>query len=290
MDNQAVISEYINELKKSISELAADSALAKAQRTVLTASNNAAIAERDSIITSLNDKVVNLETSEKVQVTPKDEYSYGDEVTEKEDDFTYGNDVEPVAEEVDDFTYANDVEPVTEEVDEVTEELTQTDSSNKSTIEVDLFRQVEKLKASTAEQEDYIVRLEAGIAEGNTVIADAEGSRDEALQKLKDLKDKQDSDLQKVKDLESSRNIAIQKIQDLESSRNVALQKAKELEEKLKQRPAPAPVSNVVSMNAKKLQEDFIKLEIQNSKLMRDLGSAENKIKELKNKATKSKK
>ena len=41
---------------------------------------------------------------------------------------------------------------------------------------------------------------------------------------------------------------------------------------------------------AKKLQEDFIKLEIQNSKLMRDLGSAENKIKELKNKATKSKK
>ena len=104
------------------------------------------------------------------------------------------------------------------------------------------------------------------------------------------MKDKQDSDLQKVKDLESSRNIAIQKIQDLESSRNVALQKAKELEEKLKQRPAPAPVSNVVSMNAKKLQEDFIKLEIQNSKLMRDLGSAENKIKELKNKATKSKK
>ena len=274
MDNQAVISEYINELKKSISELAADSALAKAQRTVLTASNNAAIAERDSIITSLNDKVVNLETSEKVQETPTDEYSYGDEVTEKVDDFTYGN----------------DVEPVTEKVVEVTEELTQTDSSNKSTIEVDLFRQVEKLKASTAEQEDYIARLEAGIAEGNTVIADAEGSRDEALQKLKDLKDKQDSDLQKVKDLESSRNIAIQKIQDLESSRNVALQKAKELEEKLKQRPAPAPVSNVVSMNAKKLQEDFIKLEIQNSKLMRDLGSAENKIKELKNKATKSKK
>ena len=81
MDNQAVISEYINELKKSISELAADSALAKAQRTVLTASNNAAIAERDSIITSLNDKVVSLETSEKVQETPKDEYSYGDEVT-----------------------------------------------------------------------------------------------------------------------------------------------------------------------------------------------------------------
>ena len=287
MDNQAVISEYINELKKSISELAADSALAKAQRTVLTASNNAAIAERDSIITSLNDKVVSLETSEKVQETPKDEYSYGDEVTEKVDDFTYGNDVEPVAEEVDDFTYANDVEPVTEEV---TEELTQTDSSNKSTIEVDLFRQVEQLKASTAEQEDYIKRLEAGIEEGNTVIADAEGSRDEALQKLKELKDKQDSDLQKVKDLESSRNVAIQKIQDLESSRNVALQKAKELEEKLKQRPAPAPVSNVVSMNAKKLQEDFIKLEIQNSKLMRDLGSAENKIKELKNKATKSKK
>ena len=99
MDNQAVISEYINELKKSISELAADSALAKAQRTVLTASNNAAIAaiaERDSIITSLNDKVVNLETSEKVQETPKDEYSYGDEVTEKVDGFTYGNDVEPV--------------------------------------------------------------------------------------------------------------------------------------------------------------------------------------------------
>jgi chromosome segregation ATPase len=277
MDNQAVISEYINELKKSISELAADSALAKAQRTVLTASNNAAIAaiaERDSIITSLNDKVVNLETSEKVQETPKDEYSYGDEVTEKVDGFTYGN----------------DVEPVTEKVVEVTEELTQTDSSNKSTIEVDLFRQVETLKASSAEQEDYIARLEAGIAEGNAVIADAEGSRDEALQKLKDLKDKQDSDLQKVKDLESSRNIAIQKIQDLESSRNVALQKAKELEEKLKQRPAPEPVSNVVSMNAKKLQEDFIKLEIQNSKLMRDLGSAENKIKELKNKATKSNK
>lgn len=277
MDNQAVISEYINELKKSISELAADSALAKAQRTVLTASNNAAIAaiaERDSIITSLNDKVVNLETSEKVQETPKDEYSYGDEVTEKVDGFTYGN----------------DVEPVTEKVVEVTEELTQTDSSNKSTIEVDLFRQVETLKASSAEQEDYIARLEAGIAEGNAVIADAEGSRDEALQKLKDLKDKQDSDLQKVKDLESSRNIAIQKIQDLESSRNVALQKAKELEEKLKQRPAPEPVSNVVSMNAKKLQEDFIKLEIQNSKLMRDLGSAENKIKELKDKATKSNK
>ena len=277
MDNQAVISEYINELKKSISELAADSALAKAQRTVLTASNNAAIAaiaERDSIITSLNDKVVNLETSEKVQETPKDEYSYGDEVTEKVDGFTYGN----------------DVEPVTEKVVEVTEELTQTDSSNKSTIEVDLFRQVETLKASSAEQEDYIARLEAVIAEGNAVIADAEGSRDEALQKLKDLKDKQDSDLQKVKDLESSRNIAIQKIQDLESSRNVALQKAKELEEKLKQRPAPEPVSNVVSMNAKKLQEDFIKLEIQNSKLMRDLGSAENKIKELKNKATKSNK
>ena len=277
MDNQAVISEYINELKKSISELAADSALAKAQRTVLTASNNAAIAaiaERDSIITSLNDKVVNLETSEKVQETPKDEYSYGDEVTEKVDGFTYGN----------------DVEPVTEKVVEVTEELTQTDSSNKSTIEVDLFRQVETLKASSAEQEDYIARLEAGIAEGNAVIADAEGSRDEALQKLKDLKDKQDSDLQKVKDLESSRNIAIQKIQDLESSRNVALQKAKELEEKLKQLPAPEPVSNVVSMNAKKLQEDFIKLEIQNSKLMRDLGSAENKIKELKDKATKSNK
>ena len=264
LDNQAVISEYINQLKISISDVSAESALSKARYVVLSKTTSDTIATNQHVINDLSNKISNLEVRQ--QETSND-FTYDDEKQEVSD-YSYDDEKQEVSDysyddekqEVGDYSY-DDEKPKEQVISEETK-VSEEPKESKSSIEVDLLRQVEQLKSSAAEQEDYISRLEAGIEEGNTVIAKAEGSRDEALQKLKDL----------------------------ESSRNVALQKAKELEEKLKQRPVAVPTSNVVDMKSKKLEEDFIKLEIQNSKLMRDLGSAENKIKELKNKATKNKK
>ena len=241
LDNQAVISEYINQLKISISDVSAESALAKARYAVLSKTTSDTIATNQHVINDLSNKISILEVR---QEDTSHDFTSVDEKQEEVGDYSYGDAVEPK-------------EQIISEETEVSEEP----KESKSSIEVDLLRQIEQLKSSTAEQEDYITRLESGIEEGNTIISKAESSRDEALQKLKDL----------------------------ESSHIVALQKAKEVEEKLKQKPVALPTSNVVDMKTKRLEEDFIKLEVQNSKLMRDLGSAENKIKELKNKATKGK-
>ena len=240
-ENQAVLTEYINELKNIVSEMSAESALAKAKHTVQTKISSEAISKQKEMITGLAAKVSSLEKEQPVV-----------------DDFTYG-DEQPV---VDDFTYG-DEQPEEQVVEEQPEEqvVEEQPEENNSSIEVDLLRQVQQLKSSSAEQEDYISRLEAGIEEGNKVIADAEGSRDKALERLREL----------------------------EESQQAALKKAKELEEKLKQRPATAPTSNVVSMKSKKLEEDMSKMEKTNLKLLKDLAAAENKIKELKEKAAKGK-
>ena len=254
-ENQAVLTEYINELKNIVSEMSAESALAKAKHTVQTKISSEAISKQKEMITGLAAKVSSLEKEQPVV-----------------DDFTYG-DEQPV---VDDFTYGDEQpeEKVVEEQPEeqVVEEQPEETTSN---TEVDLLRQVQQLQSSSAEQEDYISRLEAGIEEGNKVIADAEGSRDKALERLREL--------------EESQQEALKKANTLEESQQAALKKAKELEEKLKQRPATAPTSNVVSMKSKKLEEDMSKMEKTNLKLLKDLAAAENKIKELKEKAAKGK-
>jgi hypothetical protein len=273
MENQAVLSEYINQLKLIISDMSAESALAKAKNTVVSQATSATIAEKDQVIAELSSKLSNIQPT-----PPVDDFTYGDEhpkeqvVEEKPvDDFTYAGEEpkEQVVEEqpVNDFTYAGE-EPKEQVVEEETKE-------NKTSIEVDLLRQVQQLQSSSAEQEDYISRLEAGIEEGNKVIADAEGSRDKALERLREL--------------EESQQAALKKANTLEESQQAALKKAKELEEKLKQRPATAPTSNVVSMKSKKLEEDMSKMEKTNLKLLKDLTAAENKIKELKDKAAKGK-
>jgi chromosome segregation ATPase len=243
-ENQAVLNEYINELKKIISEMSAESALAKAKNSVQSKISSEALSKQKEMITGLAAKVSSLEKEQ-----PVDDFTYGDE--QPVDDFTYGDE--------------QSVEQVTEEKSEKT----------KSSVEVDLLRQVQQLQASSVEQEDYISRLEAGIEEGNKVIADAEGSRDKALERLREL--------------EESQQEALKKANTLEASQQAALKKAKELEEKLKQRPATAPASNVVSMKSKKLEEDISKMEKTNLKLLKDLTAAENKIKELKDKAAKGK-
>lgn len=265
MENQAVLSEYINQLKLIISEMSAESALAKARNTVVSQSTSATIAEKDQVIAELSSKLSNIQPT-----PPVDDFTYGDE--QPVDDFTYAGEesekqVVEEEQQVDDFTYS-DEQPVEQVAEEKAEET-------KSSVEVDLFRQVQQLQASSAEQEDYISRLEAGIEEGNRVIADAEGSRDKALERLREL--------------EESQQAALKKANSLEESQKAALKKAKELEEKIKQRPATAPTSNVVSMKSKKIEEENIKLENQNKKLIKDLTAAENKIKELKEKASKGK-
>ena len=259
MENQAVLSEYINQLKLIISDMSAESALAKARNTVVSQSTSVTIAEKDQVIAELSSKLSNIQPT-----PPVDDFTYGDE--QPVDDFTYGDE-----KSVNDFTYGDEQpkEQVVEEQskEQVVEEqpkeqvVEEQPEETKSSVEVDLFRQVQQLQASSAEQEDYISRLEAGIEEGNKVIADAEGSRDKALERLREL----------------------------EESQQAALKKAKELEEKLKQRPATAPTSNVVSMKSKKLEEDMSKMEKTNLKLLKDLTAAENKIKELKEKAAKGK-
>jgi chromosome segregation ATPase len=253
-ENQAVLTEYINELKNIVSEMSAESALAKAKHTVQTKISSEAISKQKEIITGLAAKVSSLEKEQPAA-----------------DDFTYGDEhpKEQVVEEqpVDDFTYG-DEQPEEQVIEEQPEE-------NNSSIEVDLLRQLKQLQSSSAEQEDYISRLEAGIEEGNKVIADAEGSRDKALERLREL--------------EESQQAALKKANTLEASQQAALKKAKELEEKLKHRPATAPTSNVVSMKSKKLEEDMSKMEKTNLKLLKDLTAAENKIKELKDKAAKGK-
>ena len=253
MENQAVLSEYINQLKLIISDMSAESALAKARNTVVSQSTSVTIAEKDQVIAELSSKLSNIQPT-----TPVNDFTYGEE--KSVNDFTYGDEQpkEQVVEE-------QSKEQVVEEQPEET----------KSSVEVDLFRQVQQLQASSAEQEDYISRLEAGIEEGNKVIADAEGSRDKALERLREL--------------EESQQEALKKANTLEASQQAALKKAKELEEKLKQRPATAPTSNVVSMKSKKLEEDMSKMEKTNLKLLKDLTAAENKIKELKDKAAKGK-
>ena len=253
MENQAVLSEYINQLKLIISDMSAESALAKARNTVVSQSTSVTIAEKDQVIAELSSKLSNIQPT-----TPVNDFTYGEE--KSVNDFTYGDEQpkEQVVEE-------QSKEQVVEEQPEET----------KSSVEVDLFRQVQQLQASSAEQEDYISRLEAGIEEGNKVIADAEGSRDKALERLREL--------------EESQQEALKKANTLEASQQAALKKAKELEEKLKQRPATAPTSNVVSMKSKKLEEDMSKMEKTNLKLLKDLTAAENKIKELKEKAAKGK-
>tara|TARA_R110002167_G_scaffold112904_3_gene285639 strand:- start:505 stop:1290 length:786 start_codon:yes stop_codon:yes gene_type:complete len=257
LDNQAVISEYINQLKISISDVSAESALAKARYAVLSKTTSDTIATNQHVINDLSNKISILEVR---QEDTSHDFTSVDEKQEEVGDYSYGDAVdEKTTKTEDEFSYQAE-EPKEQIISEETE-VSEEPKESKSSIEVDLLRQIGQLKSSTAEQEDYITRLESGIEEGNTIISKAESSRDEALQKLKDL----------------------------ESSHIVALQKAKEVEEKLKQKPVALPTSNVVDMKTKRLEEDFIKLEIQNSKLMRDLGSAENKIKELKNKATKGK-
>jgi hypothetical protein len=265
MENQAVLSEYINQLKLIISDMSAESALAKARNTVVSQSTSVTIAEKDQVIAELSSKLSNIQPT-----TPVNDFTYGEE--KSVDDFTYG-DEQPV---VDDFTYG-DEQPKEQVVEEQPKEqvVEEQPEETKSSVEVDLFRQVQQLQASSAEQEDYISRLEAGIEEGNKVIADAEGSRDKALERLREL--------------EESQQEALKKANTLEASQQAALKKAKELEEKLKQRPATAPTSNVVSMKSKKLEEDMSKMEKTNLKLLKDLTAAENKIKELKEKAAKGK-
>lgn len=257
-ENQAVLTEYINELKNIVSEMSAESALAKAKHTVQTKISSEAISKQKEIITGLAAKVSSLEKEQPAA-----------------DDFTYGDEhpKEQVVEEqpVDDFTYG-DEQPEEQVIEEQPEEQPE---ENNSSIEVDLLRQLKQLQSSSAEQEDYISRLEAGIEEGNKVIADAEGSRDKALERLREL--------------EESQQAALKKANTLEASQQAALKKAKELEEKLKHRPATAPTSNVVSMKSKKLEEDMSKMEKTNLKLLKDLTAAENKIKELKDKAAKGK-
>ena len=244
--------------------MSAESALAKAKNTVVSQSTSATIAEKDQVIAELSSKLSNIQPT-----TPVNDFTYGEE--KSVNDFTYGEEQpkEQVVEEqpVNDFTYG-DEKPKEQVVEEQPKE-------NKSSIEVDLLRQVQQLQASSVEQEDYISRLEAGIEEGNKVIADAEGSRDKALERLREL--------------EESQQAALKKANTLEESQQAALKKAKELEEKLKQRPATAPTSNVVSMKSKKLEEDMLKMEKTNLKLLKDLTAAENKIKELKEKAAKGK-
>ena len=245
--------------------MSAESALAKAKNTVVSQSTSATIAEKDQVIAELSSKLSNIQPT-----PPVDDFTYGDE--QPVDDFTYAGEEESekqVVEEqqVDDFK-SGDEQPEEQVVEEQPKE-------NKSSIEVDLLRQVQQLQASSVEQEDYISRLEAGIEEGNKVIADAEGSRDKALERLREL--------------EESQQEALKKANTLEASQQAALKKAKELEEKLKQRPATAPASNVVSMKSKKLEEDMSKMEKTNLKLLKDLTAAENKIKELKDKAAKGK-
>ena len=253
MENQAVLSEYINQLKLIISDMSAESALAKARNTVVSQSTSVTIAEKDQVIAELSSKLSNIQPT-----TPVNDFTYGEE--KSVNDFTYG-DEQPKEQVV-------EKQPEEQVVEEQPKE-------NKSSIEVDLLRQVQQLQASSVEQEDYISRLEAGIEEGNKVIADAEGSRDKALERLREL--------------EESQQEALKKANTLEASQQAALKKAKELEEKLKQRPATAPTSNVVSMKSKKLEEDMSKMEKTNLKLLKDLTAAENKIKELKEKAAKGK-
>ena len=262
MENQAVLSEYINQLKLIISDMSAESALAKARNTVVSQSTSVTIAEKDQVIAELSSKLSNIQPT-----TPVNDFTYGEE--KSVNDFTYG-DEQPKEQVVEEQSKEQVVEeqPKEQVVEEQPEET-------KSSVEVDLFRQVQQLQASSAEQEDYISRLEAGIEEGNKVIADAEGSRDKALERLREL--------------EESQQAALKKANTLEESQQAALKKAKELEEKLKQRPATAPTSNVVSMKSKKLEEDMSKMEKTNLKLLKDLTAAENKIKELKEKAAKGK-
>ena len=244
--------------------MSAESALAKARNTVVSQSTSVTIAEKDQVIAELSSKLSNIQPT-----TPVNDFTYGEE--KSVNDFTYGEEQpkEQVVEEqpVNDFTYG-DEQPEEQVVEEQPKE-------NKSSIEVDLLRQVQQLQASSVEQEDYISRLESGIEEGNKIIADAEGSRDKALERLREL--------------EESQQEALKKANTLETSQQAALKKAKELEEKLKQRPATAPTSNVVSMKSKKLEEDMSKMEKTNLKLLKDLTAAENKIKELKDKAAKGK-
>jgi len=247
MENQAVLSEYINQLKLIISDMSAESALAKARNTVVSQSTSVTIAEKDQVIAELSSKLSNIQPT-----PPVDDFTYGDE--QPVDDFTYGDE-----KSVNDFTYGDEQpkEQVVEEQskEQVVEEqpkeqvVEEQPEETKSSVEVDLFRQVQQLQASSAEQEDYISRLEAGIEEGNKVIADAEGSRDKALERLREL--------------EESQQAALKKANTLEESQQAALKKAKELEEKLKQRPATAPTSNVVSMKSKKLEEDMSKMKKQ---------------------------
>ena len=273
MENQAVLSEYINQLKLIISDMSAESALAKARNTVVSQSTSVTIAEKDQVIAELSSKLSNIQPT-----TPVNDFTYGEE--KSVNDFTYGEEQpkEQVVEEqpVNDFTYG-DEQPEEQVVEEQPEEqvVEEQPKENKSSIEVDLLRQVQQLQASSVEQEDYISRLESGIEEGNKIIADAEGSRDKALERLREL--------------EESQQEALKKANTLETSQQAALKKAKELEEKLKQRPATAPTSNVVSMKSKKLEEDMSKMEKTNLKLLKDLTAAENKIKELKDKAAKGK-
>ena len=233
--------------------MSAESALAKARNTVVSQSTSVTIAEKDQVIAELSSKLSNIQPT-----TPVNDFTYGEE--KSVNDFTYGDEQpkEQVVEE----------QPKEQVVEEQPKE-------NKSSIEVDLLRQVQQLQASSVEQEDYISRLESGIEEGNKIIADAEGSRDKALERLREL--------------EESQQEALKKANNLEASQQAALKKAKELEEKLKQRPATAPTSNVVSMKSKKLEEDMSKMEKTNLKLLKDLTAAENKIKELKDKAAKGK-
>ena len=256
--NQAVLTEYINELKDIVSEMSGNTALAKAKNKIQAKISSETISQQEQLINELNARVSSLQSEKETQ---KEETSSG---------FTYGDEEQKVS----DFTLAEeDQEVVTEETTKlkvVTEETEQPEDQEvvseepektQPSVEVDLSRRVKELERSSEEQEDYISRLEAGIQEGNKIISDAESSRGKAFERLREL----------------------------EESQQEALKKAKELEEKLKRRPAEN-TSNVVSMKDVKTEERMVKMEQTNLKLLKDLTAAENKIQQLKEKALKDKK
>ena len=284
--NQAVLTEYINELKDIVSEMSGNTALAKAKNKIQAKISSETISQQEQLINELNARVSSLQSEKETQ---KEETSSG---------FTYGDEGQKVS----DFTLAEeDQEVVTEETTKlkvVTEEteqpedqevVTEEPEKTQPSVEVDLFRRVKELERSSEEQEDYISRLEAGIQEGNKIIADAESSRDKALERLRELEESQQEALKKANTLEKSKTEALKRARTLESSQQEALKKAKELEEKLKRRPAETS-SNVVSMKNVKTEERMMKMEQTNLKLLKDLTAAENKIQQLKEKALKDKK
>ena len=98
--NQAVLTEYINELKDIVSEMSGDAALAKAKNKVQSKISSETISQQEQLINELNGRVSSLQSEKETQ---KEETSSG---------FTYGDEEQKVS----DSTLAEeDQEVVTEE-------------------------------------------------------------------------------------------------------------------------------------------------------------------------------